>query len=94
MQTVTVKNPFVGKEIYGPLADYRDTITFEICYPGFRSDPNAPYAVMQEENFEDPLDVFGVMIWGPTPERAAQRYVDYIREAYEAYYDEHGRVAA
>ena len=93
MQTVTVKNPFVGKEIYGPLADYRDTITFEICYPGFRSNRDAPYAVMQEENFEDPLDVFGVMIWGKTPEHAAQRYIEHIREAYEAYYDEHGYAA-
>lgn len=94
MQTVTVKNPFVGKKIYGPLADYRDTITFEICYPNFAHTRGQPYAVMQEENFEDPLDVFGVMIWGKTPEHAAQRYVEYIREAYEAYYDEHGKVAA
>lgn len=90
MQTVTVKNPFVGKKIYGPLADYRDTITFEICYPKFAR-AGDHFAVLQEENFEDPLDVFGVMISGSTPEQAAARYIEYIAEAYEEYYNENGR---
>jgi hypothetical protein len=92
MVTVSVKNPFKNLKIYGVLADYRDEIVFGINYVKIMG-KDVPYAFVDDENLEDPLDVFGIMISGRSPEEAAKNYIEYIGEKYEAYYEDHGLVA-
>ena len=92
MITVSVKSPFKNLEIYGVLADYRDEIVFGIRYMKIMG-KDVPYAFMDDENLEDPLDVFGIMVSGSTPELAAKNYIEYLGEKYESYYEDHGLVA-
>ena len=92
MNTVSLKNPFKNLKIYGVLADYRDEIVFGINYIKIMG-KDVPYAFLVEENLEDPLDVFGIMISGANPEAAAKNYIEYLAEKYETYYDDHGLVA-